>query len=260
LQTQGSLNIFNWKNNKLLHRFDLQDLESYRKYKYGFIVHPSISENGQKILFMHRIPIGKIVYSYLYYVDLNTKIIKLLTEEKVTHFTWINNDKFLIYQRLLPKFIKSKRIKRKNLETINISKSKILKSRLKKNFIFIKPLKDFLGKISSGFVLYEVRNKEIQKRLISLNLLGIDCHPFYSRKHKKIFLDSYPNKKKNVEIYSINLKNPLFAKKERVLKGEWKTHLGKLDAHIRVSGNGNYISIDDIFKKMRSIRIFKFHN
>ena len=44
-------------------------------------------ENGQKILFMHRIPIGKIVYSYLYYVDLNTKIIKLLTEEKVTHFT-----------------------------------------------------------------------------------------------------------------------------------------------------------------------------
>ena len=160
----------------------------------------------------------------------------------------------------MPKFIKSKRIKKNNLEIIGVSKSKIFKSKKEKNSILINLLKNLFTKISSGFVLYEVGNQKIKKRLISLNLLGIDCHPFYSDIHKKIYLDSYPNKNQDVEIYSIDLKKPLFAKKEKVLKGDWKTNVGKLDAHMRVSGNGNYICIDDIFKKIRSLKIFKFHS
>ena len=192
---------------------------------------------------MHRIPIEDIIYSWLYYVDLRSRKIKLITEEKVTHYTWINNNKFLIYQRLLPKFIKSKRIKKYNTEINGISKSKVNKSSRRNKIKFLNSLKYFLknilGRISSGFVIYEVKNQKIQKRLISFNLLGIDCHPFYSVNHNKIYLDSYPNKNKDVEIYSIDLKKSLFAKKEKILKGEWKTNLGKLDAHLRVSQNGN---------------------
>ena len=264
LQTRNTLNIFDWKKNDLLHRFNLKDLESYKKYNYGFIGHPSISENGSGILFMHRIPIEDIVYSWLYYVDLNSLKIRLITEEKVTHYTWIKNNKFLIYQRLLPKFIKSKRIKKYNLENYGASKSKILKSKLYTKFKLLNSLKqllkNILGKISSGFVIYEFENEKMHKRLITLNLLGIDCHPSYSEIKKKIYLDSYPNKYKNVEIYSINLKRPFFAKKEKVLNGEWKTNVGKLDAHIRISEKGNYFCIDYVFKKIRSIKVFKLNN
>ncbi len=260
LQTKGSLNIFNWKENTLIHRFNLKDLESFKRYNKGFIGHPSISENGKRILFMHRIRVENIIYSWLYYVDLDSLKIKLITEEKVTHLTWINNDKFLIYQRLLPKFITSKRIQNNNIKLFNIAKPTVSKLNIKKQSILINILKRLFSKFSSGFVLYEIDNQNIRKNLISLNLLGTDCHPFFSSTKGKIYLDSYPNKKKDVEIYSIDLKKPLFAKKEKILKGVWETNIGKLDAHVRVSANGNYFCIDDIFNKMRSIKIFKFNN
>ena len=48
LQSRNSLNIFNWKTNQLLHRFNLKDLESYKKYNIGFLAHASMSENGEK--------------------------------------------------------------------------------------------------------------------------------------------------------------------------------------------------------------------
>lgn len=260
LQSKASMNIFNWKKNILLHKFNLEELESYKNYKCGFIGHPSVSENGEKVLFMHRIPIENIVYSWLYYVDLRTRKIELLTEEKVTHYTWINNDKFLIYQRLLPNFIKSKRIKKNNIEIDGKSQSKIIKSNSQKKSLLKNLIKTLLSKISSGFVLYKVENKRIRKKLVCLNLLGIDCHPFFNFINNKIYLDSYPNKNNDVEIYSIDLKKPFFAKKEKVLKGDWKTNVGKLDAHIRVSDKGNYICIDDLYKKMRAVKIFKINN
>tara|TARA_B100001248_G_C27391248_1_gene462466 strand:+ start:46 stop:1317 length:1272 start_codon:yes stop_codon:yes gene_type:complete len=264
LQTENSLNIFNWQTNTLLHRFNLIDLESYKKYNCGFIVHPSISNDGKKIIFMHRIPIEDIIYSWLYYVDLNSLKLHLITEEKVTHFTWINNDQFLIYQRLFPKFIKEKRIK--NYQHKNIKRSfyiskPVIANLKNRGFLKLKNfLKKFIAKISSGFVIYNTKNKRIKGKLISLNLLGIDGHPFFNRKKNKIYLDTYPNRNKFVEIYSIDLKKPLFAKKEKVLKGDWETKIGKLDAHLRVSEKGNFICIDEIFKQIRSIKIFKIDN
>ncbi len=261
-QPQNSLNIFNWKEDKLLHRFNLFDLKSYKKYKNGFIVHPSISENGKKIIFMHRIPINEILYSWLYYVDLESLKIKLITEEKVSHFAWISNDSFLVYQRLLPKFIKSRRIRKYNKNfTINkISSLKTKSSKHYKKIRFVDSFKRLLAKLSSGFVLNNVTNSKVKKKLISLNLLGIDCHPFYDSVRNKIYLDSYPNKNNHVEIYSIDLNNPTIANKEKSLKGDWKTNIGKVDAHLRVSTMGNYICSDHIFKKRRSIKIFKLND
>ena len=261
-QPKNSLNIFNWKTNQLIHRFNLFDLKSYKKYKDGFIVHPSISKDGKKIIFMHRIPINKLLYSWLYYVDLESLKVNLITEEKVSHFAWINNDSFIIYQRLLPKFIKSKRIRNynKNQKINTISSLKPIASNFQKKIKIFDLLKFFLAKFSSGFVIYNVNNSKVKKKLVSLNLLGIDCHPFFDNVRNKLFLDSYPNKSNEVGIYSINLKNPFFAKKEKFLIGDWLTNLGKVDAHIRVSSMGNYICIDDVLKKRRSIKIFKIKN
>ena len=261
-QPKNSLNIFNWKTNTLLHRFKLEDLESYKNFKDGFIVHPSISENGKKIIFMHRILINDILYSWLYHADLDNLNITLITEEKVSHFTWIGNENFLIFQRLLPKYLKSKRLKnfKSNSKSHKIFELKNKSSKNIKKFKFLNLIRNSLAKLSSGFVIYKVNGKKIKKKLISLNLLGIDCHPFFDKCKNKIYLDSYPNKNNSIGIYSVNLKKPFFAKKEMFFQGDWETNIGKVDAHLRVSGLGNYICIDDIIEKRRSIKILNIRN
>jgi len=125
---------------------------------------------------------------------------------------------------------------------------------LKKIYIII--LKNIFNFINGKF---SISNQE-KKFIIDEKKFGKKKYKIFQIKDGKIYLDSYPNKKKDVEIYSIDLKKPLFAKKEKILKGVWETNIGKLDAHVRVSANGNYFCIDDIFKKMRSIKIFKFNN
>ena len=104
----------------------------------------------------------------------------MITEEKVSHFAWINNDSFIIYHRLLPKFIKSKRIRNynKNQKINTISSLKPIASNFQKKIKIFDLIKFFLAKFSSGFVIYNVNNSKVKKKLVSLNLLGIDCHPF----------------------------------------------------------------------------------
>jgi len=260
-QPRNSLNVYNWVQNKLLFRIYLNQLDSYRKLKDGYIIHPTMSEDGKKLLFMHRINLKNILYSWIYLADIETDKINLITEEKVSHFTWINNDKFLLFQRIVPGIIKKRRLEftHGNIKNLN-KKSFPINNINKKNIIFSRMLKLFIQRISSGFVLYTINKNKIIKKVISLNLFGIDCHPFYAHSKNKIFLDSYPDNKSKVNIFSINLNNKLFAKKEMQISGDWETHIGKVDAHIRFSPKSNYACIDSVFKKVRIVKIFKITN
>ena len=189
--------------------------------------------------------------------DIEKNEINLITEEKISHFTWISNDKFLLFQRLLPKNKKNKvkllHRRRKDSESQPLGINTFNK------IIVLNMLKVFFKRIF-WFVLYKIKSNKIKRKIISFNLLGIDCHPFYNDKLNKLFLDSYPNDKKKINIFSINLNNKFFDKKEIQILGNWETCIGKVDAHIRLSENSNYACIDSVFKKVRVVKIFKISN
>ena len=257
-QPSNTLNVYNWKKNKLVFRVNIEQLESYKKYNEGFIIHPTMSKDGENLLFMHRLCFGNILYSWLYLVNFESGLIKLITEEKVSHFTWINNDKFLLFQRLIPRILKKRRLELNLKLSQNSNKDSLSKNiKSKKHIILYRMFKKTFQRISSGFVLYKIKSDKINKKLVSFNLLGIDCHPFYSHSKKKIFLDSYPDKKKFVNIFSFNIDKPFLAEKEMKISGDWETHIGKVDAHIRFSSKSNFACIDGVLKKRRFIKIFK---
>ena len=151
-----------------------------------FVCHPTFSPSGERICFFHRFfSKEQVLFSRFIVCDVNGNNPRLIANEKVSHFDWIDDDTIVVWTRFLPKNIVAAR-SAGGFNSPFIKPLVQLARRLKPN------IKQSLWK-EAYFQIDLTGNSEPTP--IANGILEQDGHPMFSHDGKWMLTDTYADPK-----------------------------------------------------------------
>lgn len=202
-----------------------------------FLTHPLYSPSGNRIAFLHRfLTADHATYTRLVVVDRDGSNMRILAEEKVSHFCFRDDDTILVWARRMAGAIAAAR---RN----GWLASPLLRPALK----MARKLKGGMRQtlIREHYFLIPVTNPSGRK-IIGREMLPVDGHPMYRPDDDRWFVtDTYPDDTGHQALMLFDMENS-----ERVDIGSFLSDLSvgdgdiKCDLHPRWSRDGAQICVD----------------
>ncbi len=202
-----------------------------------FLTHPLYSPSGNRIAFLHRfLTADHAAYTRLLTVDRNGSNMKVLAEEKVSHFCFRDDDTILVWARQMSGAISAAR---RN----GWLASPLLRPALK----LARKLKGGMRQalIREHYVLVPIDHPD-QRKPVGRESLPVDGHPMYRPDDPRWFVtDTYPDEQRNQALMLFDMDNS-----RRIDIGAYPSDLSvgdgdiKCDLHPRWNRDGTLISVD----------------
>lgn len=213
-----------------------------------FLTHATISPDGQRIAFMHRFfsPDGGL-FTRLLCCDAAGEGLRVLAEEKVSHFDWLDDRKFLVWARFAGGGMAQ------------------LRSSGSLNKAWLRPLlnlaRKFTGRwkkrlLAECYWVIDVDNPASRERF-GWPQLDSDGHPMFARRHDWLLTDTYPDASETLPLI---LYNPKLGKRidvARVVDGVTTADTdAKCDLHPRWDSTETRIAVDHCENGRRGVAVF----
>jgi hypothetical protein len=148
-----------------------------------FLTHPTYNPDGGRFVFMHRyITADRALYSRLIAADADGGSLRVLAQEKCSHFAWLDNDTLVAWARFAPRLAAATR--RRGLLGLSLlrplvrklrSLSPRVKQRLLSEYYYVLPVDDPGARAP-----------------LAPSLLEQDGHPMFSADRRWMLTDTYP--------------------------------------------------------------------
>ena len=147
-----------------------------------FLAHPSYSPDGSRICFLHRFfSADGALYTRMFVADRYGRDLRLLAEEKVSHFDWFDSDHLLVWARFAGTGLAKARA------------SGLL------SHPFVQPLVNQARRVTGRWkrkllaeAFYRI-SVDGERQRYGWPALDNDGHPMFARRHRWILLDTYPD-------------------------------------------------------------------
>ena len=213
-----------------------------------FVSHPTFSPGGTRICFLHRFfTTDGSLYSRLVVCDLEGKNKKIIAEEKVSHFDWLNEDEIIVWTRFLPESVASAR--RTGLMSLKP----------------LRPLINFARKMAPEVkqklwkeAYYKINVVNGKREIIGDKTLEQDGHPMISRDGKWILTDTYADPLSRIR--KLILYNILTGERIDLAGLDSPIQFGdldmKCDLHPRWDRENRLVCVDSTHTGLRQMHIF----
>lgn len=200
-----------------------------------FVTHVSFNRSGQRIVFMARFfSKDYALYSLIYSARPDGSDLKLIAQEKISHFDWTGEDEIVLWMRKSASALAAAR------------KSGLLASPLVKPLINV--ARKFRGRLK-GAVLNEsyflVNTATGDKAPFMAGVLPQDGHPMISPDGKWMIVDEYPDPSGNTPLMLVEM-----ASRRRIDIADFQHDVGsadsdlKCDLHPRWNRAGTMVGVD----------------
>ncbi|MBO6783466.1 MAG: hypothetical protein JJ899_09390 [Alphaproteobacteria bacterium] len=202
-----------------------------------FLTHPLYSPSGARVAFLHRfLTADRATYTRLVVADRDGSSLRILAEEKVSHFCWRDDDTILVWARQMAGAIAAAR-RHGWLASPLLRPALRLARRMKGS------MKQTLTR--EHYFLVPVDNPD-GRRVVGREVLPVDGHPMYRPGDPNLFVtDTYPDDTRRQALMLFEMDAA-----RRIDIGSFlsDTSVGdgdiKCDLHPRWSRNGTHVSVD----------------
>lgn len=149
-----------------------------------FLSHPLFSPSGRQVAFMHRFfTADKALYSRLLVVDRSGARMRLLAEEKVSHFCWRDDETVLVWTRRLPNSVAALR-RRGWLASPVLRPALALARRMRGRA---------KQALTEEYYVHLHIDGPTRREIVGRNRLTADGHPMYRAGGRWFVTDTYPD-------------------------------------------------------------------
>lgn len=213
-----------------------------------FLTHPSISPDGRTIVFLHRFfARDGGSYTRLLACDAQGQGLRVLADEKVSHFDWLDNDSLIVWARFAGGGLAT------------------LRRRGVLNNPFVRPLLAVVRRLGGRWkkqalaeAYYRIPLSPDQPReKLGWPDLDVDGHPMVARSHGWLVTDTYPDRNGDMTLLVWNRHTGERVDIARIADGTLSTDSdAKCDLHPRWDRAENRIAVDFCREGLRGIAIF----
>ena len=212
-----------------------------------FLTHPSISPNGQRIVFLHRFfAEDEGSFTRLISCDPQGRNMAVLAEEKVSHFDWLDDDTLLVWARYTGGGLAAMRASgRLNSPWIRpaVNLARKFSGRWKKRVL------------AESYFAVDLESGSREK--FGWPSLDADGHPMAARSHEWLVTDTYPGKQGLMSLILWNRSRNLREDIAQISDGVSSSDSdAKCDLHPRWNRAENQIAVDHCAAGIRRISIF----
>jgi hypothetical protein len=219
--------------------------------KYFFLCHPTFNPSGDKFVCILRFfNDSNNLISYLILCDVKNQSNKVIIQEKVSHFEWINDDDIIVWSRKI------------NTKISNLRSSKFFEKFLFENLkklLNIFPV-SFKSKILTNSY-YQINTNNAYKSFKIEGILNEDGHPQLSPNKRFIIYDTYSNTKNFQKLLLYDLLTKKNYEIGEFCLAQYLTNINlKYDLHPRWDNSGYLISIDSSHENSRQTYVINIEN
>ena len=201
-----------------------------------FLSHPLYSPSGRRVAFMHRFFTSDgALYSRLLAVDRNGADMRLLAEEKASHFCWRDDETILLWTRRLPSAVAALRrrgwlaspILRPALRLARRARGKAKQALTGEHYVHLRV------------------DDPARREAVGRDLLRVDGHPMYRPGGRWFVTDTYPDANREQALMLFDTETG-----RRVDIGSFRADAAfadwdvKCDLHPRWDGTGRFVCVD----------------
>ncbi|MDC3175238.1 hypothetical protein OA845_01825 [Candidatus Pelagibacter sp.] len=219
--------------------------------KHFFLCHPTFNPSGDKFVCILRFfNDSNNLISYLILCDVKNQSNKVIIQEKVSHFEWINDEDIIVWSRKI------------NTKISNLRSSKFFEKFLFENLkklLNIFPV-SFKSKILTNSY-YQINTNNAYKSFKVEGILNEDGHPQLSPNKRFIIYDTYSNTKNFQKLLLYDLLTKKNYEIGEFYLAQYLTNSNlKYDLHPRWDNSGYLISIDSSHENSRQTYVINIEN
>lgn len=219
--------------------------------KHFFLCHPTFNPSGDKFVCILRFfNDSNNLISYLILCDVKNQSNKVIIQEKVSHFEWINDEDIIVWSRKI------------NTKISNLRSSKFFEKFLFENLkklLNIFPV-SFKSKILTNSY-YQINTNNAYKSFKVEGILNEDGHPQLSPNKRFIIYDTYSNTKNFQKLLLYDLLTKKNYEIGEFCLAQYLTNSNlKYDLHPRWDNSGYLISIDSSHENSRQTYVISIEN